>query len=254
MRASSASRRTCQRGPGASRGGERAGRGGSAFPSSGGRRRSPWRGSKRAIPRWRRSNLMITICQAGCRAALIAKAGVRPRRFSSSCRRAAGGIDVWRRRGARHGRVEPYRGRRAHLAPWRCRARRAPRSGEAVSTARPMIQITPRIRILVAVEPVDFRIGMLRGMAEQTLPMILADHTASGVRGVCGLLNLTASPPPTSSLRAGHAGNPSPPGHVRVRVARDRSLRACAGSRCSEKAVRLWCAPTEFFGGRSGWI
>ena len=58
-----------------------------------------------------------------------------------------------------------------------------------------MIQITPRIRILVAVEPVDFRIGMLRGMAEQTLPMILADHTASGVRGVCGLLNLSASPP-----------------------------------------------------------
>ena len=195
MRASSASRRTCQRCPGASRGCERAGRGGSAFPSSGGRRRLPWRGSKRSIPRWRRSNALMTICHAGCRTALIAKAGVRPRRFSSSCRRAAGGIDVWRRRGARHGRVEPYRGRRAHLAPWRCRARRAPRSGEAVSTARPMIQITPRIRILVAVEPVDFRIGMLRGMAEQTLPMILADHTASGVRGVCGLLNLSASPP-----------------------------------------------------------
>lgn len=67
-----------------------------------------------------------------------------------------------------------------------------------------MIQITPRIRILVAVELVDFRIGMLWGMGERTLRMILADivadHTATGVRGVCGLLNLTAS-----SLRAGQA-------------------------------------------------
>ena len=74
-----------------------------------------------------------------------------------------------------------------------------------------MIQITPRIRILVAVEPVDFRIGMLRGMAEQTFPMILADHTASGVRGVCGLLNLSASPP--SLLRSAQAKpKPKPAG------------------------------------------
>ena len=70
--------------------------------------------------------------------------------------------------------------------------------------------------------------------AGRTWRTIRAAHKRAGLPP-----SLRAVTPDGFLAPPGPSRKPSPPGHVRVRVTRDRSLRAYLGSRCSEKAVPL---------------